>query len=485
MEQQQSPKELKSQCPGKRGALVWLLFILLFGWGTPSTLWAATSAPKLEELEGEDLKEKEAKPKNPKASKKTTKKKKRSLWQRFTDGAGKLVPGPVKRSWKRTKKRWRKMVKVYRAVKSLVGESDKERKVRLKKEKKQAVKNKWLAQDRQIEQRIRKRLRLTLLEQSCVAGSASSCLKWSRLRPKAARPKHHLRDIWMRRKQWKKLLPLCGKLHKKSSTHFRDHLCYVQTLVALKRRKKAAKVFRKLVKKYPRRGAAWLYYGRYLLKRKVYRNAQIACKNATKLMPKEPTAWYCLGQAWGKKAKKPARQAFYQACKLKMSKGCSAVLKLRPKGMRGFYWWTTTVSRLSAQSVSGGTLRQSCRFGLGAACRRLSVHYRAKARRFVKYKRGELAAWWYRRATRYAPNSPEAWKDLGAFLVKRRLWLEASLALKRSLYLKNRQPKLWDLLGKCNKKLAQVALEKSNHAYRRACALGQHRACHYIGFATD
>ena len=459
--------------------LLFIFFIL-----QPSTLFAQEIPQKTNKIKQKkrNPQQKKSKEKSKEKNQKKKSKKTRQMWDYFVKKMSKLVPQPVKKSWEKTKEKWHQTVIVYRAMKMLMSENNKERKRRLKKEKKEKIHNKWLKQDHQIEKQIRQQMKRGFWQKACISGSASSCLKWLKSNPLKIKAWHSLRDIWMRRKKWHQLLPICRRLSKLPNNELLDHLCYARSLVALKNKKKAYKLYSKYVKQYPKNGFIWLELGLLYLSEGKTKKASQACQKASKLIPKEADVWECLGSAFEKKNSKLALQVYYKACKLDSAKACRMVLKLRPKGLNGLLWWSSIITRISRQKLSKGTIQQSCRLGFTSACQQLGKQYRNKGKQMLTYKQLNKAKWLFQQATQIAPKDYKNWKILGLHFFKQKQWDEASLALKKTLELKQNQPLVWYALGQCYHQLEKQKKQQAKQAYKKACALGQNAACQYIKF---
>ena len=460
--------------------------VLLAGWVCLSLFiihspysWAEDSKKEENKSTSDDKKKK---PLLPTIPSKESKEKKPSVWSKMVKSMGKIVPKGVKKSWKKTTKKWQQTVEVYKAMRKLLKEGDDERKDRLKKEKKRLSKQQWQDRDHIIEKRILQQYQLELWQRSCHAGSATACISWAQKRPKEIKPWRLLRNIWVRRKQWERIMPICERLTQMKQAQLEDYLCYARSLVALNRAKKALVIFQALHKNYPTHGDIQLALGQAHLTQKEFKQAQTACLQATKSMPKDPITWNCLGASLRTSDKMKALRAYYKACTLGHGASCSTVLSLRPSGFRGLVWWSTTVARISAMGISKTTLSQSCYLGLASSCSQLAIQHRARAKRLASYKRVEQAEWWYRRATQIAPKEAINWRALGVFLSARKKWKQACPALQRSLQLDAKQPVIWRKLGECHKALAKQIISQSTQAHRKACALGQHLSCRAIKF---
>lgn len=409
-------------------------------------------------------------------------KKKKNIWGSLVERMGKLVPKGVKKRWKRTQKKWKQTVEVYRAMSKLLSEDERAKRERLKREKREEIRDRWKKEDKQIETRIKEQMRLNLWQQACHSGSAKACIEWAKQKQDTLVPWRLLRDIWLRRKQWEKLLPLCKRLHEMAGHQIEDTICYAQALSARDKIPQAIDQYKKLAKAHGNYGPAWLFIGQLYHKDKKPKLAQQACRKATVLMPQEPHAWHCLGETLRGHDKQAALRAHYTACKMELASSCRAVLALRPKGVRGLLWWSSTVARISARGISQGTLSQSCRVGIRSACQRLANSYRQRAKRMILYKRWSQADWWFRRAAHIAPDDHKNWRELGLFLASRKRWRQARPALQRTLKLNNNQPLLWYTLAQCHSQLSRTSIQSAREAYKRACALGKHAACKHINF---
>jgi tetratricopeptide (TPR) repeat protein len=371
---------------------------------------------------------------------------------------------------------------VYTAIKKLLSEEDKERRARLKKEKKAARKARWKRQDNSIESQVRAEFRMTFFQRACLRGSSRACLEWMKMEPQKVDPQHFLRGILLRRKQWKQVLPLCKMLAKRKKPHFEDQLCLAETLAALGKHLKAQQQYTTLLKQYPNHGPTWLALGELEWKRDLFPQAERACRKATVLLPSSSEAWECLARSLlsQKNRKKETLKAYHKSCTLGSSTACQKVLKLRPKGVRGWWWWGTTVARMGSRGISLETVRRSCQLGVASACINLSREMLKKAKSLLKHNQPARANGWYQRATTVAPTFAPAWREKGLFLVSQKQWPSACSSLATSLRLNPRQPKLWTTLSICYKKRANLTLLRSQKALKQACALGINTACQQL-----
>ncbi len=475
-------KTLRQDLMTKRKNSLYLLFtllLLLLSFSLPA--WATPASQKKKEPPSPSPSQKSHShsKKNPKPQTSRAKR----LWNKFLGKVSHLVPKPIKRGWEKTKKKWAQTVAVYQAMRLLMKGSLEEQKKEEMESKRRQQYHRWLQEDQEIEKKVREEMRLSFWQKACLAGSAHSCLRWAKEEPLKFAPWRTLRDIWLRRQKWNELLPICRRLSELPQHTISDQLCYARSLAALGNIEKAEKIYQIILKEHPRHGLAWLEAGLFQLTKGQRTQGEKLCRRALQLMPKLPKAWECLGEALKKKNPQKALQAYYQACRLESAPACQMVLKLRPKGLKGLVWWSSAITRMSSQTLSWGTLAQSCRFGIHTACRRLAHYYRKKAQQSLKYKQFDKARWLFQKATQLAPEDHENWRALGLYLFHQQAWKQAIAPLRRSLKLNEKQPLVWFALGRCYQRLVNKKKGEADKAFRRACALGENAACRYVKFS--
>ncbi len=443
----------------------WGLGIFLwscFGWNTP--VMASGNADKRVTGEVSPAVRSEKAP--------ARKKQKRtpSLWQRFKNGVASLIPESIKRGWRKTAKKWNQTVAVYRAVRNLMMGDKKTRQRAARVRHKRAVRRRWKQADRAIERQALRGLQLVLWRKACRAGSARSCQRWSKRYPKLNEPLLQLRDILRHRKQWKPLLLVCRVLYQRMPHVLENQLYMADALQAMGKRRDALTLYRNLSLRFSESGVVWLDWGRLLLQKKNWKQAQAACLRATQRMPRDPAAWRCLGDSQAKFQKKQARIAYEKACSLGDNRACHGVLHVLPRSRWSRWWaWSRIRSKLVGRAVARGSVRGSCSLGMGVACRSVARSYLRKAKKLQQYQRNSEALWWLRRATRFAPKQPKVWRALGLLLMTYRPSPEACQALRHSLRLKPRQFDLWLKLGSCYQLTARRGLQQARGAYLKAC----------------
>ncbi|TNE49141.1 MAG: hypothetical protein EP343_12735 [Deltaproteobacteria bacterium] len=399
-----------------------------------------------------------------------TQAKKKGWWQRTKDKMAEWVPGPVKRGWKRSVKKWNQATRAYRALRDLFGGDKADRAKAAKAAKRKLRRAWWKRADERAERRVLKRLRLDMWRQACRAGSSRACRRWAKGSPTNMEPFQQLRDLLRRRKQWKPLYKLCQKLYAKKPKDLENSLCLADSLRELKRYPESLSIYRKLVVAHPNNGTIWLDWGRLLLLQKKYLHAEGACRRATQRMPKASSAWRCLGLALQSSQRKKARLAFEKSCSLGDSRSCRSILDVLPKSRLKRWWvWSKIRSKLLARGMARTSARGGCRMGMGAACRSIARRYRKKATLLRRYQRHREALWWLRRATQVSPREAINWRLFGLLLLKQQPSEEACLALRRSLRYKPKQPDLWLKLGSCYQVTVEQQLKRARQAYLKAC----------------